>query len=91
LLDGATGSTPTYLINADVHSTWLNTAALQLEGFASPDGMLREEDAFEISRRLNAVDPTRGDAAVIAAGQRAASRGVTGLVDFDMAWNADAW
>ncbi|WP_396654165.1 amidohydrolase [Microbacterium sp.] len=91
LLDGATGSTPTYLINADVHSTWLNTAALQLEGFASPDGMLREEDAFEISRRLNAVDPARGDAAVIAAGQRAASRGVTGLVDFDMAWNADAW
>ncbi|MCI1018010.1 amidohydrolase family protein [Microbacterium sp. C5A9] len=91
LLDGATGPIPTYLINADVHSTWLNSAALRLEGFASPDGMLREQDAFEISRRLNAVDPERGDAAVVAAGDRAASRGVTGLVDFDMAWNADAW
>lgn len=91
LLDDTTGSTPTYLINADVHSTWLNSAALRLEGFASPDGMLREEDAFEISRRLNAVDPARGDSAVIAAGERAASRGVTGLVDFDMGWNADAW
>ncbi|MGJ0388112.1 amidohydrolase family protein [Microbacterium sp. CGR1] len=91
LLDGATGSIPTYLINADVHSTWLNSAALSLEGFTSSDGMLREQDAFEISRRLNAVDPARGDVAVGAAGERAASRGVTGLVDFDMAWNADAW
>ncbi|MBT2476239.1 amidohydrolase family protein [Microbacterium sp. ISL-103] len=91
LLDGATGPVPTYLINADVHSTWLNSAALRLEGFDSADGMLREQDAFEISRRLNAVDPARGDAAVMAAGERAASRGITGLVDFDMAWNADAW
>lgn len=91
LLDSVTGEVPTYLINADVHSTWLNSAALRLEGFASADGMLREQDAFEISRRLNAVDPVRGDAAVRDAGERAASRGVTGLVDFDMAWNADAW
>ncbi|MFJ4225033.1 amidohydrolase [Microbacterium sp. NPDC089695] len=91
LLDAATGDVPTYLINADVHSTWLNSAALRREGFASADGMLREEDAFEISRRLNAVDPERSDRAVRAAGDRAAARGVTGLVDFDMAWNADAW
>ncbi len=91
LLDSVTGEVPTYLINADVHSTWLNSAALRLEGFDGDDGMLREEEAFEISRRLNAVDPDRGDIAVRAAGERAASRGVTGLVDFDMAWNADAW
>ncbi|GAA1124909.1 amidohydrolase family protein [Microbacterium natoriense] len=91
LLDDATGEVPTYLINADVHSTWLNSAALRREGFSAPDGVLREEDAFEISRRLNAVDPARADDAVLRAGERAASRGVTGLVDFDMAWNADAW
>lgn len=91
VLDAATGATPTYLINADVHSTWLNSAALRREGFQSADGMLREEDAFEISRRLNAVDPVRSDAAVMAAGERAAMRGVTGIVDFDMAWNAEAW
>lgn len=91
LLDRATGVVPTYLINADVHSVWLNSAALAREGFRSADGMLREEDAFEISRRLNAVDPAHSDVAVRAAGERAAMRGVTGLVDFDMAWNADAW
>lgn len=91
MIDAETGDIPAYLINADVHSTWLNSAALGREGFASPDGVLREEDAFEISRRLNAVDQLRGDRAVGAAGERAAARGITGLVDFDMAWNADAW
>lgn len=90
-LDDATGEIPTYLINADVHSVWLNSAALRREGFDASDGVLREEDAFEISRRLNAVDPAHSDRAVVAAAQRAAARGITGLVDFDMAWNADAW
>lgn len=91
LLDASTGAVPTYLINADVHSVWLNSAALAREGFAAADGVLREEDAFEISRRLNAADPDHADRSVIAAGRRAAARGVTGIVDFDMAWNAGAW
>ncbi|MGL3150577.1 amidohydrolase [Microbacterium sp. A82] len=91
VLDAATGSVPTYLINADVHSVWLNTAALEREGFRTSDGMLREDDAFLISRRLNAVDPAHGDLAVIRAGDAAAARGVTGIVDFDMAWNLQAW
>jgi len=91
VLDAATGAVPAYLINADVHSVWLNSAALRREGFRSTDGVLREEQAFEISRRLNAADAQHADAAVIRAGERAAARGVTGLVDFDMAWNADAW
>ncbi|MGB4137496.1 MAG: amidohydrolase family protein, partial [Microbacterium sp.] len=92
LLDERTGEIPTYLINADVHSVWLNSAAFRREGFPAPaSGMLREEDAFEISRRLNAADPVTADAAVTDAARRAASRGVVGLVDFDMAWNAEAW
>ena len=63
-----TGDVPTYLINADVHSVWLNSAALRREGFDSSEafhpgdsGLLREEPAFEISRRLNAADPLLGD------------------------------
>jgi predicted amidohydrolase YtcJ len=91
LLDAATGDVPTYLINADVHSVWLNSAALRREGMSTTDGVLREESAFEISRRLNAVDPAHADRSVQRAGERAAARGVTGIVDFDMAWNADAW
>jgi predicted amidohydrolase YtcJ len=92
MLDAATGETPTYLINADVHSVWLNTAALRREGH-EPDGVgiLRERPAFEISRRLNEVDPAVGDALVARMAEDAASRGVVGLVDLDMAWNETAW
>jgi predicted amidohydrolase YtcJ len=92
LLDAATGDTPTYLINADVHSIWLNTAALRREGI-EPDGvgLLREGPAFEISRRLNDVDPAVGDALVTRMARDAAARGVVGIVDLDMAWNETAW
>jgi predicted amidohydrolase YtcJ len=92
MLDSATGEVPTYLINADVHSVWLNSAALRREALPADEaGMLREEDAFEISRRLNAVDTAVGDRLVAAAARAAAARGVVGVVDLDMAWNADAW
>jgi predicted amidohydrolase YtcJ len=92
VLDAATGDVPTYLINADVHSVWLNTAALRREGH-EPDGvgLLREAPAFEISRRLNDIDPVAGDALVATMARDAASRGVVGLVDLDMAWNESAW
>ena len=92
LLDAATGDVPTYLINADVHSVWLNSAALRREGhdpFGS--GVLRELPAFEISRRLNAIAPDRADVLVAAAARGAAARGIVGVVDLDMAWNEDAW
>jgi predicted amidohydrolase YtcJ len=92
LLDAATGDVPTYLINADVHSVWLNSAALRREGHeASGSGILREEPAFEISRRLNLVASDVADAAVRRMATDAARRGVVGIVDLDMAWNADAW
>jgi predicted amidohydrolase YtcJ len=92
LLDSVTGGVPTYLINADVHSVWLNTAAFEREGFLPDEfGMLREEAAFEISRRLNAIDPADSDRLLATAARRAAARGVVGLVDLDMIWNHDAW
>ena len=92
VLDAATGDVSTYLVNADVHSVWLNSAALRREGF-EPDGVgiLREEPAFEISRRLNAVDASVSDPLVARMAQDAAARGVVGLVDLDMAWNEEAW
>lgn len=92
LLDAATGDVPTYLINADVHSVWLNTAAFrreQIDPVAS--GLLRETPAFEISRRLNDVSPVVADAAVSVMARDAAARGVVGLVDLDMAWNEESW
>ena len=39
-----------YLIAADLHCVWLNSAALE-KGHAGPTGLLREEDAFAVHRR----------------------------------------
>lgn len=92
LLDDACGEVPTYLINADVHSVWMNAAAFRREGFAPvASGVLVEEDAFEISRRLNAVDPDAADAAVERMARAAAARGIVGMVDLDMTWNDEPW
>ena len=92
VLDAATGEVPAYLYNADLHSMWLNTAALRREGISDAvDGMLREEAAFEVGRRLNAVDAADGDALVEQMARAAAARGVVGVVDLDMAWNEEAW
>lgn len=92
LLDATTGDVPTYLVNADVHSVWLNSAAFRREGWQPPaSGVLREEDAFEISRRINAVEPELADRAVERMARAAAARGVVGLVDLDMTWNDEPW
>ncbi|MFT4221112.1 MAG: amidohydrolase family protein [Microbacterium sp.] len=92
LLDAATGGIPTYLFNADLHSAWLNTAALLREGFAPDgDGVLREGPAFEVGGRVSEVGPAALDRAVGEAAQAAAGRGVVGIVDLDIAWNEDAW
>ncbi|MGZ0710709.1 amidohydrolase family protein (plasmid) [Coraliomargarita sp. W4R53] len=92
LLDERTGDIPTYLINADVHSVWLNSAAFHREGITPvTSGLLREEPAFEISRRLNDVPDEAGDPLIARMAQDAAAKGVVGLVDLDMAWNESAW
>lgn len=93
MLDAATGAVATYLINADLHSVWLNSAAFAREKITPPDtsGMLREEPAFEITRRLAAASPEDADAAAADLARHAASRGVVGIVDLDMAWNTEAW
>ncbi|MDU0326663.1 amidohydrolase family protein [Microbacterium sp. KSW2-21] len=92
LLDGVTGEVPTYLINADVHSVWMNSAAFRREGFEpAASGVVVEEDAFEISRRVNAGAPDAADRAVERMARAAAARGIVGLVDLDMTWNDEPW
>lgn len=91
LLDAMTGDIPTYLINADIHSIWLNSAAIAREGFDTPDGVLREGPAFEVGLRMNLGDPAAADAAVRQMAQDAARRGVVGVVDLDLMWNAESW
>ena len=48
-LDAVSASVPIVLVSADVHSVWLNSAALELYGHAGhPSGLIREDEAFEI-------------------------------------------
>ena len=91
-LDATTGTVPTYLISADLHSMWLNSAALHRAGRGDhPTGLLREDDAFTVMRDLDDVASGHSDAWVAAAAAEAAARGVVGIVDLDMAWNEEQW
>ena len=92
MLDEAAGAVPTYLINMDLHSVWMNTAAFTREGIpASPTGIVQEDIAFEVGRRLGDLDVELLDAAVSEVADRAAARGIVGLIDYDFGWNLVPW
>lgn len=92
-LDAVTGERPAVLGSADLHSTWLNSAALRLFGHdpAAVEGPLREDDAFAVLRNLADIPDETADAWVAEAMAAAAARGVTRVVDFEMAWNLGVW
>ena len=91
LLDRYTGSTPVVLFSVDLHSVWLNSAALEERGILHPTGVLVEEDCYAIEKTIQQVDDETLDAWVLEASKQAAARGVVGIVDFELAWNAESW
>ena len=91
-LDAAGGARPIVLVSADIHAVWLNSSALSLFGHAGhPTGILVEEPAFAITRRLATVADVVLDRWVESASNAAAARGVVGIVDLEMDWNLDPW
>lgn len=93
VLDSASTGRPWVLWSVDVHSCWLNSAALETLGLdlSNESGVLRELDAFGLAGRLSDVDPALRDSWVHEAVVEARSRGVVGVVDFDMADNLANW
>jgi predicted amidohydrolase YtcJ len=92
MLDDATRGVPTALISHDLHCVWLNSAAARRYGVVLPaDGLVREEPAFALTRELGKLPDDVVDGWVHAAGQKAAARGVVGVVDLEMTWNRDVW
>jgi predicted amidohydrolase YtcJ len=92
LLDAAAGPVPVVLVSGDLHSCWLNSMALARYGFANhPTGLLREDDCFAVLRALDTIADVVLDGWVDEAAQMAASRGVVGIVDLEMAWSLDPW
>jgi predicted amidohydrolase YtcJ len=92
LLDDATNGVPTALISHDLHCVWLNSAAAERYG-VRPDeaGLLREDAAFALTRELGRLPDDVVDSWVRAAAGAAATRGIVGVVDFEMTWNRDVW
>lgn len=91
-LDAVSGGHPVVIISADLHATWLNSAALARYGHAGhPTGLLREEPAFDVTRRVGEVPEALLDGWVQDAARHAAQRGVVGVVDLEMGWNLDTW
>jgi predicted amidohydrolase YtcJ len=90
LLDAVSSVHPIVLVSGDLHAVWLNTAALALYGYTG-DGLLREEPAFDITRRINTVAPALLDRWAETAARAAAERGVVGVIDLEMDWNLDTW
>ena len=92
LLDAAAGSRPVVIVSGDLHAVWLNSAALALHGHAGhPTGLLREDAAFEVTNRIGTVADEVLDRWADAAAHAAASRGIVGIVDFEMDWNLETW
>lgn len=91
LLDRYTGSTPVYLFSVDLHTVWLNSAALAVRGVEHATGLLIEQDCYEIERDVSITDDETLDALVLDASRHAASLGVVGIVDLELAWNASSW
>jgi predicted amidohydrolase YtcJ len=91
-LDAVSGDTPVYVLSADLHSAWLNSAALAEQGKAGhATGYLVEQDAFDVMMALGNVEEAEGDACAAEAAQAAAARGIVGIVDFEMDWNVATW
>lgn len=83
---------PIVLISHDLHSVWINTAAAVR--YATKPGLLREDAAFDLEIALEAeeaADASAVESAVRDAAIAAASRGVTGIMDLEMADNPATW
>ncbi|RFA08792.1 hypothetical protein B7R54_05785 [Subtercola boreus] len=91
-LDAVAGARQVILISGDLHCCWLNSAALAHFGLAGhPTGLLREDDCFRVTGLVNDVSAEAGDALAAEAARVAASRGVVGIVDLEMADNLAVW
>jgi predicted amidohydrolase YtcJ len=90
VLDETTGDIPVVLLSADLHATWLNTAALERFGVTG-DGVFREDAAFTITSAVGQVDEATLDEWVKQAGEGAAARGIVGIADLQMDGTIDAW
>lgn len=90
VLDAVAPRRPVVVLSGDMHACWVNTAARNRYGLPEA-GVLREDDAFALQMRLEKAAPGDEDLAISEAAVAAASRGVVGIVDLEMAHNLAGW
>ncbi|WP_084103781.1 amidohydrolase [Demequina sp. NBRC 110056] len=90
VLDAVATVRPVVILSGDMHACWVNTAARDRYGLPTA-GVLREDDAFGLQMRLEKAAPGDEDLAITEAAVAAASRGVVGIVDLEMARNLEGW
>jgi predicted amidohydrolase YtcJ len=91
LLDAAAGDRPVVLIAGDLHCSWLNTAAMARFAPDEEGALLREDASFALTSALTPTDEVTLDRWALEAAQRAAERGVVGIVDLEYGWNLETW
>ena len=92
VLDAVTGDLAAVMINGDLHSGWLNSAALTRFGAAGrSDPVLREAEFFPVIAAISLAPQDILDRWVGEAVRAAASRGVVGVVDFEMGDSVLDW
>lgn len=90
VLDAVAPHRPVVILSGDMHACWVNSAARDRYGLPHA-GVLREDDAFALQMRLEKAAPGDEDLAITDAAVAAAKRGVTGIVDLEMARNLEGW
>lgn len=93
MLDAVTGDLPTVLIGGDAHHAWINTAALRMLGAPPRDGIVGEDEWFNL---VPLVPSLPGVGAQVATGmammqRQALDRGVVGVVDMEWGRVWETW
>ncbi|NLF03905.1 MAG: amidohydrolase family protein, partial [Actinomycetales bacterium] len=90
--EGVPPTTAVVVVSGDLHSAWFNTRALTLLGASGhPTGFMKETDWMGRMGAIDVVPTDVLDRWVDEAAREAASRGVVGIVDFEIADNLAAW
>ncbi|MFZ2014288.1 MAG: amidohydrolase family protein [Nocardioides sp.] len=91
-LDEVAPDVPVVLIAGDAHHAWLNSRALERLGLAPREGVVAENEWYDAYTRIErVVEPDLSPAAYRRTLTRAATLGITGVVDLERGQTAADW
>jgi predicted amidohydrolase YtcJ len=92
MLDAVASDVPVVLIAGDGHHAWLNSRALERLGLPAREGVVLENEWYEANTRIHQVaEPDLSPAAYRRTLDKAASLGITGIVDLERGQTPADW